>query len=72
MSLYHTVGEFTVKTQGPGMMNEGQESEMQSIEEKCTEENNLQLHPAEVSFNTLDGVRRPLSLHVRNTSNHTL
>ncbi len=54
------------------MMNEDQESEMQSIEEKFTEENSLQFHPAEVSFNVLDGVRRPLSLHVRNISNYTL
>ncbi len=35
-------------------MNEDQESEMQSIEEKFTEENSLQFHPVEVSFNTLD------------------
>ncbi len=34
-----TLGEFTVKTQGPGMMNKDQESEMQSIEE-----NSLQFH----------------------------
>ncbi len=38
------VGEFTVKTQGPGMMNKDQESEMQSTEEKFTEENSLQFH----------------------------
>ncbi len=45
-------------------MNEDQESEMQSIEEKFTEENSLQFHLAEVSFNTPDGVRRPLCVHV--------
>ncbi len=48
------------------MMNKDQESEMQSIEEKFTEENSLQFQ-AEVSFNTRDGVRRPLCVHVPDT-----
>ncbi len=34
---------ITVKTHGPGVLNEDQESEMQSIR-KCTEENSLQVH----------------------------
>lgn len=41
---YVCVGEFTVKTQGPDMMNEDQESEMHSIKEKFTEEHGLQFH----------------------------
>ncbi len=43
MLLGDVVGEFTVKTQGPGVLNEDQESEMQSIKEEFTEETSLQI-----------------------------
>ncbi len=69
--MYLIVGEFTVKTQGPGVMKEDQESAMQSIGRIFTEDDGLQFQ-AEVSFNTRDGVCRPFCLHVRNTSNYTL
>ncbi len=54
------------------MLNEDQESEMRSIKKKFTEENKFAVSSAEVSFNTRDGVRRPLSVHVLDTSNYTL
>ncbi len=44
---------------------------MQSIEEKFSEENSLQFQ-AEVSFNTRDGVRRPLCIHSQYNTNYTL
>ncbi len=69
--MYLIVGEFTVKTQEPGVLKEDQESAMQSTGRIFTEDDGLQFQ-AEASFNTCDGVCRPLCLHFRNTSNHTL
>ncbi len=53
------------------MMNEDQESEMQSIEEKFAEENSLQfISRSQLQYS--QRVRRPLCVHVQDTSNYTL
>ncbi len=53
------------------MLNENQESRDAIQLKKFTEENCLQFQ-AEVSFNTRDGVRRPLCFTIQNHHNYTL
>ncbi len=63
------VGEFTVKTLGPGVLNEDQKSRDSIKNEEFTEDS---LQWAEVSFKTRNRVRRLLCVHVLDTNSYTL